>query len=160
MGLADAIPALGVAVLVFVALAAGAQEAAAPTWQDRVNLNTATRDEFGEIPGVGRRMAREFMEYRPYVSIRQFRREIGKYVSDEQVAAYEQYVFVPIGPNGADAETLQQLSGVDGEVAAVLIEGRPFGDAAGFLDKLASLIEFNDDDVRDLSAMLMEADEA
>ena len=85
--MADAIPALGVAVLVFVVLAAGAQEAAEPTWQDRVNLNTATRDEFGEIPGVGRRMAREFMEYRPYVSIRQFRREIGKYVSDEQVAA-------------------------------------------------------------------------
>jgi DNA uptake protein ComE-like DNA-binding protein len=152
--------ALGVAALVFVALAAGAQEAAAPTWQDRVNLNTATRDEFGEIPGVGRRMVREFMEYRPYVSIRQFRREIGKYVSDEQVAAYEQYVFVPIDPNGADAETLQQLPGLDGEAAAVLIEGRPFGDAAGFLDKLASLIEFNEDDVPDLSAMLMEADEA
>ena len=74
----------------------------------RVNLNTGTRAEFGEIPGVGNRMIREFMEYRPYVSIRQFRREIGKYVSDEQVAAYEQYVFVPIDPNEADAATLQQ----------------------------------------------------
>ena len=155
--------ALGAAALVFVALAAGAQEAAEPVepaWQDRVNLNTATRDEFGEIPGVGRRMVREFMEYRPYVSIRQFRREIGKYVSDEQVAAYEQYVFVPIDPNGADAETLQQLPGVDGEVAAALIEARPYGDAAAFLDKLATLLELDEDDVPDLSAMLTEADEA
>ena len=48
------------------------------------------------------------MEYRPYVSIRHFRREIGKYVSDEQVAAYEQYVYVPVDPNSADAETLMQ----------------------------------------------------
>ena len=69
-------------------------------------------------------------------------------------------VFVPIDPNGADAETLQQLPGVDGEVAAALIEARPYGDAAAFLDKLASLIELDEDDVPDLSAMLTEADEA
>ena len=58
---------------------------------ERLNLNTASRDDFLTVPEVGNRMVREFMEYRPYVSIRQFRREIGKYVSDEQVAAYEQY---------------------------------------------------------------------
>lgn len=37
-------------------------------------------------------MVRKFEEYRPYVSIQQFRREIGKYVDEAMVAAYEQYV--------------------------------------------------------------------
>ena len=57
------------AALTLVAVAANAE---GPAWQDRVNLNDGTRAEFGEIPGVGNRMIREFMEYRPYVSIRQF----------------------------------------------------------------------------------------
>lgn len=58
-------------------------------------------------------MVGEFLEYRPYVGIRQFRRKIGKYVDEEQVAAYEQYVNVPIDPNESDAATLQQIPGLD-----------------------------------------------
>ena len=49
-----------------------------------------TREQLLEtIPDFGNRMVREFFEYQPYVSIQQFRREIGKYVDDEQVASYE-----------------------------------------------------------------------
>ena len=44
------------------------------------NLNTTAEADFKMIPGVGDRMAHEFEEYRPYTSIQQFRREIGKYV--------------------------------------------------------------------------------
>ena len=139
--------------LALVAAVGFAQDA--PEWQERVNLNTGTRAEFGEIPGVGNRMIREFMEYRPYVSIRQFRREIGKYVSDEQVAAYEQYVFVPIDPNEADAATLQQLRGVDESGAAALTEARPFADAAAFLEQLATLVELGEDDLAVVAAMLV-----
>src|SRR5215217_4026710 len=80
----------------------------------KVNLNTASNDEFlAAIPGLGNRMVREFAEYRPYISIRQFRQEIGKYVDEAQVAEYEKYVFVPIAINDADAETLQQIPGLD-----------------------------------------------
>ena len=46
------------------------------------------------IPGVGARMLREFKEYRPYTSIEQFRREMGKYVDAEEVARLEQYVSI------------------------------------------------------------------
>ena len=102
----------------------------------KLNLNTATREQFLTVPGVGERMVREFEEYRPYASIQQFRREIGKYVSREQVAAYEQYVFVPVDPNSADVETLRQLPGVDASVASELIAGRPYGSADAFLTKL------------------------
>ena len=38
---------------------------------------------------------------------------VGKYVSDEQVTAYEQYLFVPVDRNEADAETLMQIPDVD-----------------------------------------------
>lgn len=59
-----------------------------------LDLNTATADEILLIPGVGPRMRHEFEEYRPYTSIAQFRREIGKYVDDGEVARLEQYVTI------------------------------------------------------------------
>ena len=59
-----------------------------------IDLNTATGDEILLIPGVGDRMLHEFEEYRPYTSMAQFRREIGKYVDDEEVERLAQYVEV------------------------------------------------------------------
>ena len=60
----------------------------------RVDLNTATDAEFLLIPGLGNRMLREFKDYRPYKAIEQFQREIGKYVSKEEVARLERYVVI------------------------------------------------------------------
>ena len=57
-----------------------------------INLNDAKRSDILLIPGVGVRMAHEFEEYRPYSNIEQFRREIGKYVDEAEVARLEQYV--------------------------------------------------------------------
>jgi hypothetical protein len=39
-------------------------------------------------------MLREFKEYRPYKAIEQFRREMGKYVDEAEVARLERYVVV------------------------------------------------------------------
>ena len=107
----------------------------------KLNLNTATGDEFrAAIPGLGNNMVREFEEYRPYVSITQFRREIGKYVSDAQVAEYEKYVYVPVDVNNCDAETLKQLPGVDDTIAAALIAGRQYASNDDFLATLATYV--------------------
>ena len=57
-----------------------------------LDLNKASGDEIVLIPGVGTRMRREFLEYRPYASIEEFRREIGKYVDKDEVARLEKYV--------------------------------------------------------------------
>ncbi len=59
-----------------------------------MDLNSASSEAFGSIPGMSRRMVREFNEYRPYTSMDQFRREIGKYVDDNEVARLERYVFI------------------------------------------------------------------
>ena len=106
----------------------------------KLNLNTASADDFLTVPSVGDRMVREFMEYRPYTTIVQFRREIGKYVDQQQVADYEKYVFVPVDVNQADTETLKQLPGVGDAIAAELIAGRPYASNDAFLAKLATHI--------------------
>ena len=59
-----------------------------------ININTATDAEILAIPGMGPRMLREFKEYRPYTSIEQFRREIGKYVDKNEVARLEKYIVI------------------------------------------------------------------
>jgi DNA uptake protein ComE-like DNA-binding protein len=104
------------------------------------NLNTATDGEFLTLPNMDERIVREFEEHRPYTSILQFRLEIGKYVDDSQLAEWEEYVYVPIDVNAADAATLMQLEGVTEEIANQLIAARPFVDNDAFLTMLGSLV--------------------
>jgi DNA uptake protein ComE-like DNA-binding protein len=59
-----------------------------------IALNTASEAEFLLIPGMSKKMAHEFVEYRPYKSMEQFRREIGKYVDEDEVARHESYVTI------------------------------------------------------------------
>jgi len=64
----------------------------------RLDLNSATDQEILAIPGIGKRMLHEFKEYRPYKSMDQFRREIGKYIDrdkrDAELARLERYVTI------------------------------------------------------------------
>jgi len=107
----------------------------------KLNLNAVTGDELlAAIPGFPNRMVREFQEYRPYISIQQFRREIGKYVGDAQVAEYEKYVYVPISFNSSDSETLQQIPGLDATEADAVIAARPFASQDDFLTKLSEYV--------------------
>ena len=108
-----------------------ATEAPPEAAQVRVNLNTASDAELAAIPGITPKLAHEFEEYRPYVSISQFRKEIGKYVDGATVTAFEPYVYVPVDPNRSDAATLQQL-GLSPEAAEAVIAARPFADRGAF----------------------------
>ena len=57
-----------------------------------IDLNDATDEEILLIPGVGNRLLQEFKEYRPYRALAQFRREIGKYVDDDELERLVRYV--------------------------------------------------------------------
>ncbi len=59
-----------------------------------VELNTATDEDILSIPGAGRRMVREFKEYRPWKNEAQFQKEIGKYVDAKEVARLWRYVTI------------------------------------------------------------------
>lgn len=57
-----------------------------------VELNTASDEDIRSIPGLGPKMLHEFKEYRPYKSLEQFRKEIGKYVNAKELSRLERYV--------------------------------------------------------------------
>lgn len=59
-----------------------------------LDLNTARASEIRLIPGMTRKMVHEFEEYRPYTSMTQFRREIGKYVDQDEVNRLARYVTI------------------------------------------------------------------
>lgn len=75
-------------------LSAQEREAAYDRLWRPLDLNSATAEEILLIPGVGERMQHEFEEYRPYRAMEQFRREIGKYVDEAEVARLERYVVI------------------------------------------------------------------
>ena len=59
-----------------------------------INLNTASDADIQTIPGVGSRMLHEFKEYRPWKTLEQFHKEIGKYVDDKEVRRLARYVTI------------------------------------------------------------------
>lgn len=91
-----------------------------------INLNTASREEILLVPGIGNRMLREFQEYRPYKAMAQFRREMGKYVDDKEVARMEQYVFVPIDLNTATDADILTIPGLGNRMLREFKEYRPY----------------------------------
>jgi len=107
----------------------------------KLNINTATGEDFLRVmPDLGKRMVHEFEEYRPYKSIQQFRKEIGKYVDENKVAEYERFIFVPIDENQSDAATLQQIPGLDATEAQQVIAARPYASHDAFLAKLGEYV--------------------
>jgi DNA uptake protein ComE-like DNA-binding protein len=81
-----------------------------------VNLNTGTAAEIILIPRAGKRMAREFEEYRPWVNFGQFDKEIGKYVDAAEVNRLKQYVFIPLDLNGATDEQFKTIPNLAGKM--------------------------------------------
>jgi DNA uptake protein ComE-like DNA-binding protein len=92
----------------------------------QINLNAATDAEILLIPGMGTRMLGEFEEYRPYKALVQFRREIGKYVDDKELARLEQYVFVPINLNTASDADILTIPGMGQRMLREFKEYRPY----------------------------------
>jgi DNA uptake protein ComE-like DNA-binding protein len=92
-----------------------------------VNLNLSPRAEILLIPRAGPRMAHEFDEYKPYSGgYAQFRREIGKYVNEEEVAHLEQYTFIPIDLNSASDSAILSIPGAGSRVLREFKEYRPY----------------------------------
>ena len=110
-----------------------------------INLNTASREEILLVPGVGDRMAHEFEEYRPYRALAQFRREIGKYVDDDEVTRFERYVFVPINLNNASDEDILTIPGLGRRMLHEFKEYRPYRAIEQFRREIGKYVD--DDEV-------------
>ncbi|MBO6606108.1 helix-hairpin-helix domain-containing protein [Psychroserpens sp.] len=105
------------------------------------NLNTTAEADFKMIPGVGNKMAHEFEEYRPYLSVKQFEREIGKYVDEVEVARYLNYVFVPVELNSASEEDIKALPGVGNKMAHEFEEYRPYKNMDQFRKEIGKYVD-------------------
>ena len=106
-----------------------------------VNLNTASEDELKLVPGINGKMVHEFEEYRPYTSIEQFQREIGKYVDDAEVARYEQYVFVPMDLNSASSEAFATIPGMTPKMVHEFEEYRPYTSMEQFRREIGKYVD-------------------
>lgn len=126
---------------VFNCIEASADSMMADTATTKIDINKGTEEEFRTIPDVGDKMVHEFEEYRPYASIQQFRKEIGKYVDSTQVAAYEEYIYVPVRASESDAATMMQIPGLDAEEAEALVSGRPYATQEDFMNALSEYID-------------------
>ena len=110
----------------------------------QLNLNTASREEIMLIPGMTTRMAHEFEEYRPYTSLEQFRREIGKYVDAAEVARLEQYVFVPMNLNTATGEDFLTIPGMSNRMVHEFEEYRPYTSMEQFRREIGKYVDANE----------------
>jgi DNA uptake protein ComE-like DNA-binding protein len=106
-----------------------------------LNLNTASEQEILLIPGMGKRMLGEFLEYRPYRGLAQFRREIGKYVDDTELARLEQYVFVPINLNTAADEDILSIPGMGQRMLHEFKEYRPYKTIQQFRREIGKYVD-------------------
>jgi DNA uptake protein ComE-like DNA-binding protein len=97
-----------------------------------INLNTATPEEILLVPGAGKRMVREFAEYRPWRNYAQFDKEIGKYVGQEATDKLKQYTFIPINLNTATDEDFLTIPGVGARMVREFKEYRPWKTKAQF----------------------------
>jgi DNA uptake protein ComE-like DNA-binding protein len=109
-----------------------------------VNLNTAAREDILLIPGVGERMLREFLEYRPYKALAQFHREIGKYVDAKELARLEQYVFVPVNLNTASDADILTIPGVGPRMLHEFKEYRPYKSVEQFRREIGKHVDKNE----------------
>ena len=106
-----------------------------------VNLNLSPRDEIMLIPRAGRRMAREFDEYKPYNGgYAQFRREIGKYVNEQAVAHLEQYTFIPIDLNTAPDSVLLTIPGLGPRMLGEFKDYRPYPNIEKFRREIGKYV--------------------
>ena len=105
------------------------------------NLNTTDEKDFKMIPGVGDKMAHEFEEYRPYTSIIQFKREIGKYVDEQEVARYLDYVFVPVELNTSSEDDIKALPGIGKKMTHEFLEYRPYENLAQFRKEIGKYVD-------------------
>jgi len=97
-----------------------------------INLNTATAPEILLIPRVAKRMTHEFEEYRPWISMAQFDKEIGKYVDAAEVSRLKQYLFIPIDLNNATDDQFKTIPNLGANMLREFKEYRPWKTKAQF----------------------------
>jgi DNA uptake protein ComE-like DNA-binding protein len=105
-----------------------------------INLNTATPEEILLVPGAGKRMVREFAEYRPWKTYAQFDKEIGKYVGADKTAQLAQYTFIPIRLNTATDADILTIPNAGPRMVREFKEYRPWKTKEQFIKEIGKYV--------------------
>jgi DNA uptake protein ComE-like DNA-binding protein len=105
-----------------------------------INLNTATPEEILLVPGAGKRMVREFDEYRPWKSYAQFDKEIGKYVGADGAAKLAQYTFIPVRLNTASDADILTIPNAGQRMVREFKEYRPWKSREQFMKEIGKYV--------------------
>ena len=105
-----------------------------------INLNTATPEEILLVPGAGKRMVREFAEYRPWKTWAQFDKEIGKYVGAEKTAQLAQYCFIPVKLNTATDADILTIPNAGPRMVREFKEYRPWKSKEQFMKEIGKYV--------------------
>jgi len=105
-----------------------------------INLNTATPEEILLVPGAGKRMVREFAEYRPWKTYAQFDKEIGKYVGADRTAQLAQYTFIPIRLNTATDADILTIPNAGPRMVREFKEYRPWKTKEQFIKEIGKYV--------------------
>jgi DNA uptake protein ComE-like DNA-binding protein len=105
-----------------------------------INLNTATPEEILLVPGAGKRMVREFAEYRPWKTYGQFDKEIGKYVGADRTAQLAQYTFIPIRLNTATDADILTIPNAGPRMVREFKEYRPWKTKEQFIKEIGKYV--------------------
>jgi DNA uptake protein ComE-like DNA-binding protein len=97
-----------------------------------INLNTGTAPEILLVPRIAKRMTHEFEEYRPWVSMAQFDKEIGKYVGADETNRLKEYVFIPLDLNAATDDQFKTIPNLPAAMLKEFKEYRPWKTKAQF----------------------------
>src|SRR6187551_3117379 len=106
-----------------------------------INLNTATAEEILLVPGAGRRMTREFPEYRPWKTWAQFDKEISKYVGQPETDRLKMYVFIPVNLNTATDEDILSIPGAGQRMVREFKEYRPWKSKEQFEKEIGKYVD-------------------
>jgi len=95
-----------------------------------LNLNTCTPEEILLIPRA-RRMRIEFPEYRPWKTVAQFDKEIGKYVGQTpgELDRLKSYVFIPLSANAAADADFMTIPMLTPAILKAIKDGQPWSSA-------------------------------
>jgi DNA uptake protein ComE-like DNA-binding protein len=73
-----------------------------------------------------------------------FRREIGKYVDEKEVARFEQYVFIQIDLNAASDEDILTIPGMGPRMLHEFKEYRPYDTIEKFRREIGKYVDANE----------------
>lgn len=90
----------------------------------KVNINSATRDELGVLPGIEPKIAQAIIDGRPYKEVNELVKIKG--IDEDKLAKIQDLIDIRLNINSVTLDELGILPGIGPQIAQAIIDGRPY----------------------------------